>query len=61
MYYVWTIDLVICIKSIVNLFRNETGEVAVSVVRTYQVEKKNQNTRNPERFNFIVFFDILLI
>lgn len=56
-----TIDLVICIKSSVNLFRNETGEVAVSAVRTYQVVKKNQNTRNPKRLNFIVFFDILLI
>lgn len=56
-----TIDLVICIKSSVNLFRNETGEVAVSAVKTYQVAKKNQNNRNPKRLNFIVFFDILLI
>ena len=56
-----TIDLVICIKSSVNHFRNETGEVAVSALRTYQIVKKNQNTRNPKRLNFIIFFDILLI
>ena len=41
-----TINILICIKSIVNLIRNDTQEVAVVAVRTYQLVKKNQTTEN---------------
>lgn len=51
-----TINRLICIKSIVNLIRNDTQEVAVVAVKTYQLVKKNQSTENLKRLTFVAYF-----
>ena len=51
-----TINILICIKSIINLIRNDTQEVAVVAVRTYQLVKKNQSTENFKKLTFVVYF-----
>ena len=52
----------VCIKSIVSLFRNNIKEVAVAPVGLCQVVKKNQGTENTTKLNFVaLFYDILLI
>lgn len=51
-----TINILICIKSIINLIRNDTQEVAVVAVRTYQLVKKNQSTENLKKLTFVVYF-----
>ena len=52
----------VCIKSIVSLFRNNIKKVAVAPVGLCQVVKESQGTENTTRLNFVaLFYDILLI